>query len=60
MAHTSKRAKELIETFATVGNAKRLTKEFKALKKAEKEMKQASENITRILKGEFKRKGKKR
>ena len=46
----SKRARELIETFGTTGNIKRLTKELKALRKAERDMKIASDNITKILK----------
>lgn len=50
MSHISKRARELIATYGTVGNAKRLTKEYKAIQKAEKDLKTASANITKILK----------
>ncbi len=50
MAHLSKRARELIETYGTTGNIRRLTKELKAIQKAEKDLKLASKNITRILK----------
>ncbi len=50
MAHLSKRAEQLISTFGTTGNIRRLTKELKAIQKAEREMKLASANITKILK----------
>jgi len=50
MVYLSKRAMEMAETYGTVGNMKKLTKEMKAIQKAEKEIKQASANITKILK----------
>lgn len=50
MINFSKRARELIGTYGTIGNVKRLTKELKALQKAERDMKIASANITKILK----------
>lgn len=50
MAHLSKRARELIATFGTTSNIRRLTKELKTIQKAERDMKLASKNITRILK----------
>ncbi len=50
MSHIAKRAEKLIQTYGTVGNMKRLTKELKSLKKAEKDIYTASKNITKILK----------
>ena len=50
MSHLAKRAKVLIKKFGTVGNIKRLTKEYKRLEKAEKDIYLASKNITKILK----------
>ncbi len=50
MTHLSKKARELISTYGTIGNVKRLTKELIALQKAEIEMKISSANITKILK----------
>lgn len=50
MVNLSKRARELMNTYGTVGNIKRLTKELRALQKAERDMKIASANITKILK----------
>lgn len=46
----SKRSRELVETFVNTGNIKRITKELKDLQKAERDMKLASDNITKILK----------
>ena len=50
MAHLSKRARELISTYGTTANIRRLTKELKTIQKAEREIKLASANITKILK----------
>lgn len=50
MSHIAKRAEKLIETYGTVGNINRLTKELKTLKRAEKDLYLASKNITKILK----------
>ena len=50
MVNLSKRARTLVKNFGTVGNMKKLTKELKVLQKAERDMKLASSNITRILK----------
>ena len=50
MPHLSKKAEKLIKTYGTVGNMKRLTRELKSLKKAEKDLYLASQNITKILK----------
>lgn len=50
MVHLSKRSRELIKKYGTVGDIKRLTKELNIIQKAEKDIKQASANITKILK----------
>lgn len=50
MVALSKRARELINTLGTTKNIRRLTRELKALQKAERDMKLASANITKILK----------
>ena len=56
----SKRAAEIIGMYGNTENLARLTKEVKTIKQAEKDIELASKNITKILKGKFKRKGKKR
>ena len=50
MTHIAKRAEKLVKTYGTTGNIKKLTKELKTLKKAEKDLYLASANITKILK----------
>ena len=54
MSNLSKRARELISNFGDTKNMRRLTKELKSIQKAEKEMKLASSNITKILKAQRK------
>ena len=56
MATLSKKAHELIDAYGTTTNIRRLTKELRDIKKAERDMKIASQNITKILRGEVKRK----
>ncbi len=58
MTALSKRAQELVNLFGTTKNMSRLTRELKDIQKAQRMIKLANSNITKILKGKVGRKKK--